>query len=190
MNKWDQRYQEATAPNAVCFVLREYSYLLPSHGQALDLACGLGGDALFLAQHGLMVQAWDSSPVAIEKLKQFAHERNLVVDAQCRDVSVQPPSLERFDVIVVSHFLERALCPRIIAALKPGGLLFYQTFCRERVDSSYGPSNPDFLLQKNELLNLFAPLSVVVYQELGTLGDTQQGFRDRALLIAQKPALR
>jgi len=89
---------------------------------------------------------------------------------------------------VVSHFLERSLCPAIAAALKPGGLLFYQTFCAERVDSSYGPTNPDFCLQKNELLRLFAALETIIYSEAGSLGDITQGLRDRALLIARRPA--
>lgn len=189
MNKWDQRYLDATAPGGVSFVLREFEYLLPRSGDALDIACGLGGDALFLAQRGLAVQAWDASRVAIDKLGGFAREKNLSIDAQCRDVMAQPPAPNSFDVIVICHFLERALCPQIIAALKPRGLLFYQTFCTERVDAGRGPSNPDFLLQKNELLRLFATLDVIVYQELSALGDTTRGLRDRALLIAQKPAV-
>lgn len=185
MNKWDQRYSNSTTPGAPSYVLREFSYLLPKTGIALDLACGLGADALLLAQHGLTVSAWDSSAVAIEKLRQFAHDRHLALDARCRDVATDAPAAAQFDVIVVSHFLERALCPAIAAALKPGGLLFYQTFCAARVDAGHGPNNPDFLLQKNELLQLFDSLDIIAYQELGQLGDTAQGLRDRALLIAQ-----
>lgn len=186
MNKWDQRYQNATAPGEPSYALREFSHLLPQSGTALDIACGLGADALFLAQRGFTVHAWDNSQVAIRKLQQFAAQRNLIVNAQCHDVSISPPPATSFDIIHVGHFLERELCPAIAAALKPGGLLFYQTFCVEKVDTSHGPSNPDFLLQKNELLRLFASLQVVVYHELGMLGATDTGLRDRALLIAQK----
>lgn len=187
MNKWDQRYSHAGAPGDPSYVLREFSYLLPHAGSVLDLACGLGADALFLAQRALMVSAWDSSRIAIEKLQQFARDKGFAITAQCRDVSAEPPPPSSFDVIVVSHFLERELCPAIAAALKPGGLLFYQTFCVEKVDAGHGPGNPDFLLQKNELLRLFDSLRIVVYHELGTLGATDTGLRDRALLIAQKP---
>lgn len=186
MNKWDQRYRNATAPGEPGYALREYSCLLPKAGVALDLACGLGADALLLAQHGLDVCAWDSSQVAIEKLRQFAAHRNLNINTQCRDVSAAPPPPASFDIIHVSHFLERELCASISAALRPGGLLFYQTFCAEKVDTSHGPSNPDFLLQRNELLRLFESLRIVVYQELGTIGATDKGLRDRALLVAQK----
>jgi len=187
MTKWDQRYSNATAPGEPSYSLREFSYLLPETGVALDIACGLGADALFLSQRGLDVHAWDSSQVAIEKLHQFAAQKNLNINAQCRDVSAVPPPAASFDVIHVSHFLERELCPAIAAALKPGGLLFYQTFSVEKVDTNHGPSNPDFLLQKNELLRLFSTLQIVVYHELGTLGATDTGLRNRALLIAQKP---
>jgi tellurite methyltransferase len=185
---WDQRHASASAPGEASHVLREYAYLLPVAGSALDIACGLGADSLFLAQHGLDVQAWDSSAVAIDKLRGFARARNLVIDAQCRDVVAQPPPPDCFDVIVVCHFLERALCPAIAAALKPGGMVFYQTFCAERVDPAHGPSSAAFLLQRNELLRLFATLDVVAYHEAGILGDTTRGFRDRALLVARKPA--
>jgi 2-polyprenyl-3-methyl-5-hydroxy-6-metoxy-1,4-benzoquinol methylase len=187
MNKWDQRYKDATTPGEPSYALREFHYLLPQSGNALDIACGLGAGAFLLAQRGMNVTAWDNSNVAIEKLQQFAREKKLTINAQHRDVSAEPPPPARFDVIHVSHFLERGLCPAIAAALKPGGLLFYQTFCTEKVDTAHGPGNPDFLLQKNELLQLFDSLSVVVYHELGTLGATHAGLRDRALLIAQKP---
>jgi len=189
VNKWDQHYSNATVPGEPSYALREFSYLLPPSGKALDIACGLGADALFLAQHKLQVCAWDSSNVAIEKLQQFAQERNLAVSAQWRNVVAEPPAATQFDVIVVSHFLDRALCPAIADALQPGGLLFYQTFCVDKVNPSHGPTNPDFLLQKNELLQLFGSLHVVIYQEPGTLGVTSVGLRDRALLIAQKPAV-
>jgi len=188
MTKWNHRYNTVTSPGETSYALREFSYLLPKTGDALDLACGLGADALFLAQHGLHVCAWDSSSVAIEKLQQFALQRNLVVSAQCRDVVAEPPAPSQFDVIIVSHFLDRALCPTIAAALRAGGLLFYQTFCVDKVDASRGPTNPDFLLQKNELLQRFGSLHVVIYQEPSTLGVTTEGLRDRALLIGQKPA--
>jgi len=187
MNKWDQRYSNAITPGEPSYALRQFSYLLPKAGAALDLACGLGADALLLAQHKLSVCAWDSSAIAIAKLRQFARDDNLSINAQCRDVATEPPAPSQFDVIVVSHFLDRALCPAIASALKPGGLLFYQTFCAEKVDANHGPTNPDFLLQKNELLRLFATLDVVVYHEASTLGDVSQGLRDRALLIARKP---
>lgn len=182
--KWNRRYAEAEAMPRVAQVLYENRHLLPATGEALDLACGLGGNALFLAEAGLRVQAWDISSVAIEALQSRASADDLPLQATVRDVSAQPPAASSFDVIVVSRFLMRDLAPALCAALRPGGLLFYQTFVQDKV-SPQGPSNPDFLLAENELLSLFAPLQTRVYREEGTLGDTTQGLRNEALLVAR-----
>ncbi len=183
--KWNARYRDAEATTAgPARVLGDFAYLLPAKGEALDLACGLGGNARFLAQNGLRVCAWDLSSVAIERLQASTTDPHL--HAEIRDVVNEPPPAERFDVIVVSRYLERSLAPRLIAALKPGGLLFYQTFTRERV-SDAGPGRDAFRLAPNELLRLFADLRVVAYREEGRLGHLDRGFRDEAMLVALKP---
>ncbi|MCU0971793.1 MAG: class I SAM-dependent methyltransferase, partial [Gammaproteobacteria bacterium] len=118
---WDRRHGEAAEVGAPAEVL-------------VDLACGRGANALWLARHTrLAVQAWDFSAVAIARLRNEAEARSLRVDAQVRDVLAEPPPAAAFDVIVVGYFLERALFPPLQAALRPGGLLFYQTFTREAV---------------------------------------------------------
>jgi hypothetical protein len=89
-------------------------------------------------------------------------------------------------VLVVTHFLDRGIVPALAAALRPGGLLLYQTFSREAV-STRGPSTPEWRLARNELLSLFAGLVVRAYREEGTLGDTGRGLRDLAYLVAQRP---
>ena len=185
--KWDERYRqhqkEKEAPRAAQ-VLEDFQHLLPNHGEALDLACGRGGNARFLASEGLSVQAWDLSPVAIDELNQFAIESNLSIKAEVRDVIATPPAPNSCDVIVVSYFLERDLAPILIKALRPGGLVFYQTFIRDKT-SETGPSNPHFLLDENELLELFRPLVVRAYREEGSIGNIHEGLRNEALLVAQ-----
>ncbi len=183
-NKWDARYREAGAAMA-SEVLTENRHLLPASGEALDLACGLGGNALLLAQAGLRTRAWDISPLAIERLNAAASVAELPLSAEVRDVLAAPPSALSFDVIVVSRFLERDLCPALMAALRPGGLLFYQAFTRDKAVPG-GPANPDFLLAENELLRLFDGLHLRVYREEGSIGNVQHGFRNEALLVAQK----
>lgn len=180
--KWDKRYQDSTAEPRVASVLADNLHLLPKSGSALDLACGLGGNALLLARQGLSVEAWDISPVAIEKLN--ARAKGLPIKAQVRDVSNETLPTEQFDVIVVSYFLDRQLAPAIVKALKPGGLLFYQTFNQQQCGR--GPGNPAYRLQDNELLRLFKDLSVRYYREDGTAGDGEQGQRDEARLVGQK----
>ncbi len=165
--KWDARYRDSHGNvDTVAAVLSQNERLIPKSGKALDLACGLGGNALFLAQRGLEVHAWDISPVAIDKLNQTARQQGLNIHTQVRDCVANPPEDERFDLIVISRFLERELCGAITKALKPGGLLFYQTFSHHKPNGE-GPSNPHFLLGERELLHLFAGLEVVVYEEGG-----------------------
>ncbi len=184
--KWDRIHAGAPWPGPAR-VLRDFAHLLPGRGRALEVACGLGDNALLLARRGLAVTAWDISPVAIERLRRRAVEDGLAVAAEVRDVEAAAWPLAAFDVIVVSRFLSRGLCPRIQAALKPGGLLYYQTFIRARVDAGRGPSNPAYRLAENELLRLFPGLIVRAYREEGRCGDTRQGWRDEACLVAQKP---
>jgi SAM-dependent methyltransferase len=185
-DKWNQRYLSCDSSPPPASVLVENLYLLPSSGRALDLACGLGAGALLLAEHGLDVTAWDLSPIAIERLRQESRLRGFNIKAQVRDVCRRPPSPETFDVILVSHFLERALAPALSDALRPAGLLFYQTFSGEAVPDC-GPSNPAFRLATNELLGLFQALVVRFYREEGRRGNSALGIRGVAQLVAQKP---
>lgn len=183
--RWQQRYLESgqPAPQAAS-VLQENVFLLPAGGSALDLACGRGGNALLLAGHNLEVSAWDYAPAAIQELDRTARAVDLSLRAEVRDVIEHPPAPNSFDVIVVSYFLERSLVPAIRAALRPGGLLFYETFTREQVVER-GPSNPLFRLEPNELLQLFAGMRVLAYREYGLAGDLSQGARDTAWLVAR-----
>ncbi|MFV8833832.1 class I SAM-dependent methyltransferase [Aquisalimonas sp.] len=185
-DKWDARYRTASPTDArAAQVLTDNLHLLPTKGRGLDLAAGLGGNAYVLGRHGITTEAWDLSPVGSRLIESYAHTTGLPVIARVRDVIAQPPETDTFDVIVVSAFLHRPLCDAIASALRPGGLLFYQTYCQTRV-STGGPSNPDFLLADGELLQLFPGLKPIVYREEGTLGDPFVGFRDRAMLVAER----
>lgn len=185
--RWDDRYRGMGLPGAPATVLLENAHLLPRHGTALDLACGLGANALLLAEQGLTTHAWDISPVAIDKLRHIADERGLPVIGEVKDALRDAIPPMRFDVVVVAHYLERALTRPLIDALKPGGLLFYQTFTSTAVNNE-GPERPEWRLADGELLTMFAPLRTLVYREEGRIGDLQQGFRNKALLVAVKDA--
>ncbi|MDH5178468.1 MAG: methyltransferase domain-containing protein [Gammaproteobacteria bacterium] len=182
--KWDQRYRLNEEPPVAARVLTENLHLLPAQGTALDFACGLGGNALLLAREGLETLAWDISPVAIVKLQQTADDQQLPVTAEVRDVMKHPLPEQHFDVIVVSYFLERSLAPALQKALKPNGLLFYQTFNQTRL-TGRGPQNPDYRLAENELPALFAGLKIRYYREDGLTGELTSGLRDESLLVAQ-----
>ena len=189
-DKWNARYQSngqtvETEKISPAYVLQEFQHLLPAEGLALDLASGLGANALFLAQHNLQSHAWDISSVAIEKLKAAAKSLDLNLHTEVRDVIAKPPENNSFDVIVVSHFLDRQTMPDIIAALRQNGLLFYQTFTKVQVQET-GPSNEKYRLGKNELLNLCENLDVIVYGEEGLIGNVESGFRNEVLFIGQR----
>jgi tellurite methyltransferase len=184
--KWDERHGDSHKQPAVARVLEENLHLLPTSGRALELACGLGGNALVLAAQGLDVCAWDLSPVAIQRLQGFAKTAGVTnLRAEVRDVEAAPPTPDSFDVIVVSYYLERSLIPHLMRALKPEGLIFYQTFTRLAV-SEAGPSNSEFRLEDNELLTLFGELKARFYREENRLGDLTQGVRDVAMLVAER----
>lgn len=185
--KWNEKYKNCeTREISPCHVLNENVHLLPRHGIALDYAAGLGGNALLLAKNKLITHAWDISSVALEKLQQAAKDVHLSINAEVRDVELNPPHVEKFDVIVASYFLHRPTFNCLIEALQPAGLLFYQTFTREKVFEQ-GPLNPDFLLMKNELLKLCSSLEILFYREDGVQGDVTKGFRNQAMIIARKP---
>ena len=164
--KWNARYRHTTRTPNPARVLLENQHLLPSAGCALDLACGLGGNALVLAEHGLETWGWDISDVVVARVRRMARQRGVSLHVEARDVVACPPSCNSFDVIVVSHFLERNLVPALIQALTPGGLLFYQTSTRSAGDPG-GPTQPVHRLALQELLSLFRTLHVLVYREEG-----------------------
>ena len=186
LKKWNQRHSDPEVRPRAAEVLSQNQHLLPARGWALDLACGLGGNALLMARAGLEVAAWDLSPVAIERLRTVAEEQGLTnLHPGIRDLSSAPLPRNAFDVISVGYFLDRALIQPIIRSLKPGGLVFYQTFTRVST-SGLGPSNPDFRLADNELLRLFSSLKIRFYREENLLGDLSQGTRDVAMLVGEK----
>ena len=165
-----------------CHVLQAYSHLLPSEGRALDLACGMGGNSLFLAERGFNTTAIDISSVAINAIEDRRHP---LIDCRCEPVAAAGLEKTAFDIIVVSNYLDRDICNAITDALAPGGILLYQTFVQDKVDPAAGPKNPAYLLESNELLRLFSNLKVLVFSDPGCQGDINAGIRNQSFLVAQ-----
>jgi SAM-dependent methyltransferase len=137
--------------------------LLPHGGAVLDVACGRGRHALWLAREGFRVHAVDRDAKAVAFVRQSAEDAGLSVVVECVDLETYPPpSLgdAKYDAIVVINYLHRPLFPALKRALKPGGRLVYETFTV--LQAARGkPTNPDFLLQPGELLALVPPLTVL-----------------------------
>jgi len=185
--KWNRIYSKSTGSEPIaCAILQRKRYLLPPQGDAIDVACGLGGNALLLAESGLNTMAIDISSVAIERLEVSANKRRVSVSTSTEAVTAATFAPASADVIVVSNYLDRQLFPALVAALRPSGLLFYQTFVKDKADGA-GPGNPDYLLDSNELLNLVAGLRVLYFSDLGQVGDATKGLRNQSGIVAYKP---
>jgi SAM-dependent methyltransferase len=163
--------------------LTQHAHLLPAAGTALDVACGRGRHALWLAGRGLVVEAIDRDAEAITALNALAQERDLPLHARVADLESGTPGLGAgaYDVIVAVHYLHRPLFPALVAALRPGGLLIYETFTRAQAARGK-PTNPAFLLEPGELPRLVAPLEVIASRE-GTFDD-----REVASIVAVRGA--
>jgi len=186
IDKWNAIYADGlVSASRASEVLSNNLYLLPKSGQALDLACGLGANALLLAKQGLTVQAWDISTRALQKLKAQADTEALAVKTFTQEITRRSFSANSFDVVVVSRFLDRSICNAIMECLKLNGLLFYQTYTQHKVYPQ-GPENPKFLLADNEMLSLFSAMKVIYYRENSALGDIRQGLRNEVQFIGQK----
>jgi SAM-dependent methyltransferase len=130
-------------------------------GAVLDLACGSGRHARWLARLGFEVCAVDRDPGAFPDPPEG-------VELLAADLEGAPwpcPG-RRFDAIVVTNYLHRPLLPTLAASLEPGGLLLYETFARG--NERFGkPSNPAFLLAPGELLEAVrGRLRVVAFEDL------------------------
>lgn len=146
--------------------LVHHAGLLPREGRALDVASGRGRHALWLAERGFTTLALDRDREAIRELNAAADERRLPFRAEVRDLesSDNPFGGDTYDIVVVVHYLHRPLFPALIDAVAPGGLLVYETFTRAQAARGK-PTNPDFLLQPGELLELVRPLDVLASRE-------------------------
>lgn len=157
--------------------------LLPGAGQALDVACGRGRHALWLASAaGLGVRAVDRDAAAIEELQAAADRLGLPLTAEVLDLegAVVDLGTAAYDVVVVVRYLHRPLFPVLERALKPGGLLIYETFTVDRAARGR-PRNPAFLLKRGELPTLVGALGVERYRE----GEAAGGCV--ASIVARKP---
>jgi len=139
-----------------------WSPLIPA-GEVLDLACGEGRRARYLAARGHRVSALDRDPGALAALAGAPGVATVCADLE--DGSPWPLAGRCFQGIVVVNYLHRPLFRRLIDSLAPGGVLVYETFMagNERFGK---PSNPDFLLRPGELLEAFGmALSVAAFEQ-------------------------
>ena len=151
-------------PNAL---LAQVAPALPA-GTALDLACGSGRDAVFLAALGWRVTAIDILPDALQRGRELA-ARYAPAAAPVRwlrhDLEADLPPVEPVDLLIVFRFLHRPLLRRVHALLRPGGTLLVETFTTLHRQRHGRPGRERFVLQPGELPGLLEGLDIEHYSE-------------------------
>lgn len=135
--------------------------LITPGGPVLDLACGSGRHALYLARMGFSVDAVDRDAEALSPIR----SQNIATRQADLEGGGWPYPGRAFAAVVVCNYLWRALFPILLESLAPDGVMIYETFAAG--NERYGrPSNPDFLLRPGELLDVVrGRLRVVAYEE-------------------------
>lgn len=156
--KWDAKYHGATLNienGAPSHLLALYHNRAPGL-KALDIACGTGRNALFLAHQGFDVDALDISQTGLDQLEKQASNVEGKGEISCGNIDLDDydPPEQTYDLIIVANFLNRALIPKLGLALNIGGLIVIDTFMafEGRGKSDF---NPDFLLKHGELATYF-----------------------------------
>jgi tellurite methyltransferase len=132
--------------------------------RALDVAMGRGRHAALLAAAGYATFGVDVKLDAVRE----AVARAPGLRAWCADLTMFPLPRERFDVVVVTRYLQRDLFGALRAAVVPGGVVLYETFTVSQRRLGRGPTSPDHLLDAGELRARFAGFTVLSYEEVST----------------------
>jgi len=160
---WEERHRDGK-PSAPEPSLTEVMPMLP-RGVALDIASGLGRHAIALAEAGHQVVAADYSAVAASKLQKIADERHLAIYPVIADIEETFPFWPAsFDTVINLSFLNRELVPRLIGAVRFGGMLLFDTFLIDQPATGH-PDNPAFLLRHGELREMLSAMELLRYRE-------------------------
>ncbi|MFZ5816145.1 MAG: class I SAM-dependent methyltransferase [Bacillota bacterium] len=177
--RWNQRYAAGEydlTPNP-----RLVSFLADriSPGMAvLDIACGAGRNALWLAARGAEVHAWDISDEALGRLEAEARRQGLLIHTRQVDLEQATLPEERFDLVIAIHFLHRPLLRPMLQAVRPGGLLFIDTFMDSEKRAAV---NPAYKLEPGELARVYGGQAEILHL-------TEAAADGRATMLARRAA--
>ena len=179
--KWDSKYEvdEYITGKEPSHWLKDNASLLSKSGKALDIAGGEGRNSVFVASKGYEVTCLDISENGLRKAQALAQEKNAEITTVLADLDSNSLKENEYDLILCFNFLERSLFSGIHQALKPGGLLFYETFTVDYL--KYSNFKKEWVLDTNELLQTFSNFRTLRYQEVD---EAPKAF---ASLVAQKP---
>jgi len=156
---WDEKYRDeeliwTAQPNR--FLVEEVADLVP--GRALDVACGEGRNAVWLATRGWEVTGVDFSPVGIDKARRLAAATGVEVEWTVADVAGWEPPADRFQLVAVLYLhvgpsQRRAALERAAGAVEPGGVLLVVGHALRNLTEGYGgPPDADLLYAPDEVV--------------------------------------
>jgi tellurite methyltransferase len=152
MADWEERYKRGkyTSEEPHPLLFQFISDLSP--GRALDVACGVGRHAIWLAERGWQVDAVDYSPSAIDILRRRSIQKGVHIDACVADLEGQEFDIKAaaYDLVVVCNYLQRDLFGPIKAGTQIGGIVL-AAIAMVDPDPNIKPMNPAYLLQPGEL---------------------------------------
>jgi SAM-dependent methyltransferase len=193
---WDERYASegmlwGAEPNAV---VAEIAADLPA-GTVLDLACGRGRNAVWLAQQGHEVTGLDLSPVAIEQARRLAEDVGVDVDLTTGDVTEWDPGGRIWDLVLLSYLqiptVDREVAhAKAVAAVAPGGTLLLIAHHLDNLDGGIGgPQTPDVLYTEDQLAADFADLEILRNETVTRRVDRDdlEGTAIDVLVLATRP---
>ena len=187
--KWNQKYQDKPQ----LLALRDASdvvkdYISDEKGlKALDLACGTGRHAVYLAQKGYEVVAVDIAEAALEALCINA-EANAVsekITPKLMDLETHIFDVASYDLIVMTNFLDRALIQETKRSLKKGGLYIVETYMFDEENEKEN-SNASNLLNAGELREIFNDGFEEIYYGEYKNEDYELYRMKKQVIVAQK----
>ena len=184
--RWDGRYREGAYQDRMhpSEFLVEQADTLPQ-GHALDLACGAGRNAIYLASLGYQVEGWDISAEALARAAARAEQEGFEILWRPCDLEQAELPRARYDLIVQIRYVNCELTTAIVNALKPGGVyLCEQHLVTDR--EVVGPANPAFRVETGELRDSVAELCIETYRE-EYVADPDGRPAALARLVARKP---
>lgn len=159
-----------------------FAPLVSAGGRVLDVACGAGRHSRFFAARGCRVVAVDRDPEVIAALAGVAGVTPIAVDLETGRWHFGG---QRFEAVVVTNYLHRALLSQLLNAVADDGVLIYETFAAG--NETYGkPSNPDFLLTEGELLSVVRGTLTVVAFEQGAVIDDRPAVLQRLAAVGRQ----
>ncbi|MEE2709826.1 MAG: class I SAM-dependent methyltransferase [Gemmatimonadota bacterium] len=173
-DRWDQvfsrdMYVYGTEP--VTFLKEQAARL--KKGKVLCLAAGEGRNAVYLAQQGFHVTAMDASPRGLEKTRALARQKGVTVNTEVGDLQKSyDMGVAKYDLITDFYYHDTSIFPRVMKALKPGGMFILQNFSMDQTNTNtFGPKDPRHLVKPNELLTHFSGYRILYYEDTEVILD-------------------